>query len=197
MQQQADIIRTKELYNSFKTYPDNIKDGWHNVKLIEGNKVIVDAKVEVKTNKIIGLALENWILCDVTFSGNIDNGKSIIRFNARGVNSDLSDIYFLENIVDPTSTSTRPLSPGKLTLWTTNSKAKRLRVYFGNQFLGTFKKRFSNDDKVSCEEDGSITINYKPGNYTITVLNQGFFQVKRTTIQAVIYENQCLTYQVK
>jgi hypothetical protein len=197
MQQQADMSRTKELYSSFKTYPEKIIDGWHNVKLIEGNKVIVDAKVEVKSNKIINLALENWLRCDVTFSGNIDNGKSIIRFSARGVNSDLSDVYFLENIVDPNTLSTKPLSPGKLTLWTTNSKAKRLRVYFGNQLIGSFKKRFSNDDKVSCEEDGSLTINYKPGNYTITIINQGFFQVKRTTIQAVIYENQCVTYKVK
>jgi hypothetical protein len=197
MQQQADISRTKDLYSSFKTYPESIIDGWHNVKLIEGNKVIVDAKVEVKSNKIISLALENWILCDVTFSGNIDNGKSIIRFTARGVNSDLSDVYFLENIVDPNSLVSKPLSPGKLTLWTTNSKAKRLRVYFGNQLLGSFKKRFSNGEKVSCEQDGSITISYKPGNYTITILDKGFFQVKRTTIQAVIYENQCITYQIK
>lgn len=197
MLQQTEILKTKELYKSFEKYPREISDGWHSVKLIEGNKVIVDAKVEVKANKVNNLALDNWILCDVTLSGNIENGKTYVRFNAKGVNSELSELYFIENIVDPETKTTKPLAPGKLTLWSTNKKAKKAKVYLGNQYLGNFKKRFKNDSKISCNENGSITITYKPGSYIVTVVYQGFFRVTKSKHLVILKENECNIYEVK
>lgn len=185
---QETIKQTKEIYKSFKTFPEKISDGWYNVTVTNNSDFCEERKVYIENQTVKKYIIDNWIERPVAFSGKIEKAKAIIKLQ-----NEYLDIYFLETVINPTnSKTTPPLNPGKIAFWTDYKKAGNVDLYVDGDFIGTLKSYFKDGEPI-CEQDGVITFTYKPGTYSF----EGKSKKMSWSGSITVYENQCLKQKLK
>ncbi|NQT78064.1 MAG: hypothetical protein HQ565_10140 [Bacteroidetes bacterium] len=110
MRRQKAIVKMKQtisFYNAATNYPKTITNGWHRVTSMNNYDFCDDNIVYVTSNKISMFYLGKDSR-EVIFSSTISNAKAHIRLKHQGEISDILDIYFIENILDPSSKATPP-----------------------------------------------------------------------------------------
>ena len=162
--------KTKELkdyYLSLKDhYPKTIKDGWHEVVLISGDRYIDERKVYVQNNKIEKVVWDNWLPDAISFGGLVVNGKSAISFkNTRGNENlgGLVEVYFMNAIANHSGISTPPLKPAKLVFWTRKNGYKKWKIRVDDNTFGPFKIKHKKGDEINCEDYNELILFVKPG----------------------------------
>ena len=184
--------KTEALYASFDAYPANISNGWKNVQ-VSYNNAIADCKALVKENKITQLVVNDFQNIDLAFSGNISKGKSLIKIKTNGTTTDFIEVYFIENIIDQSASTTRPLKAGSIALWTKSKKFRKFYIYMGEQYVGTFSQRF--DNTPNCNTNGTFKLqNLKPGVYTFSFMQNKLLTRTGIRYNIEVKEGQCQTY---
>lgn len=183
--------QTVNQYLSFSTYPEKIKNGWHKVVIMDNFNFCDERKVYVSNNRITKYVIDNWDERVVTFSGNIDKGRGIVKIKyPTNDESGYMDVFFIEVISNPYSTASTPLQPGKISFWTNWKRSGNLKLYFDGKYVGTFTSYFENGTP-SCGQQGTITITYKPGNYHYRAESEGGFGTTYWEGNVTIYSGQC------
>lgn len=164
---QACAKQIKELYPTFGKYPNHINDGWYNVAVTNYYEMCGERKVFVQNNRITKYFVQNYSERKVSFSSAIVDGKAHIKLFIDGADTEIHDVYFLENIIDSTTTASKP-SFGIYTFYTTFKRAGTVKIIMDGIYVGTLNQYF--DPKIgtpSCgqESSGTITFQYKPGTY--------------------------------
>ena len=157
----------KELYPTFGKYPDHLNDGWYNVAVTNYYDMCGERKVYVQNNRITKYFVDNYSERTISFSSPIVDGKAHIKFFINGADTEIHDVYFLENIIDPTTTASKPRF-GKYTFYTSFKRAGIVKVFVDGLYAGAISQFF--DPKIGTpycgqESSGTITFSYKPGTY--------------------------------
>ncbi|MDQ3190673.1 MAG: hypothetical protein M3Q58_03690 [Bacteroidota bacterium] len=162
----AMINQTKQSYNSFSNYPKTIRDGWHNVISTNNYDVCDERKVFVKNNEITHYYIDNWIERKVSFTGPINSGKGMVKLKFQdGTQSSLLEIFFMEYIINSKSETTKPLKSGSVSFWTNFKNGANTSIYIDGIYFGKISSCFK-EGVPFCKQDGTLTINYKPGTYS-------------------------------
>lgn len=164
---QACANQIRQLYPTLGKYPEQLKDGWYNVAVTNYYDMCGERKVYVQNNRVAKYFVENYSERTVSFSSPILEGKAHIKLLINGSDTEIHDVYFLENIIDPTTTASKP-SFGKYTFYTTFKRAGTVKIFIDGSYAGTLSQYF--DSKIGtpyCGQEGSgtVTFAYKPGTF--------------------------------
>lgn len=189
----------KDYYSSLKgSYPSSIKNGWHQVVLISGNRYMDERKVLVKNNQITKVVWDNWMPEEIAFGGLIKDAKSALSFkNANENLSGLVEVYFMNAIGNLESLAQTPLEPSKLVFWTRKSAYKNWKINVNGNLFGPFVIKHRKGDVIDCDNFEELIVYAKPGvveygrgsSYSSRPIGQkGRFQVK---------EGECKVIEIK
>lgn len=160
----AKIDEYKTYYAGLESYPETVKNGWHDVILISGDRFIDERKVYVENNKIQYVIYDNWMPEDVNFTGIIKDGKCAMSFKNASENlSGLLDVYFFNAMADPNSNTATPLQAAKLVFWTTKSDYKSMRVNVEGNPFGPFIVKHKKTDEIDPNNVEELIVYVKPG----------------------------------
>jgi hypothetical protein len=183
--------QVKAYYNSLTSFPLTIKNGWHKVTAMDNYEFCEERKVYVENNKVTKYVIDNWIEKSVSYPTTINKGKALIQLKeADGSTGSTLDVYFLEYINNPNSSTSAPIKPGRVSFWTNWKNSGSMKVYFEGVFIGTFKSYFP-DSSPTCGQDGTITISFKPGTYNYSAISEGDWTTKTWEGTITITEGGC------
>jgi hypothetical protein len=155
----------KAYYNSFDKYPENIKYGWHNVISLNNYDFCEERKVFVVGNKITKYVIDDWFQKTVSYTLPINKGKTMLQLNNEdGSKGEMLEIYFLEYLNDPYSTTIEPTKPGKISFWSSVKRSGEIKVYIEGNYIGSITSYFKEGTPL-CGQNGTLTFEYKPGTY--------------------------------
>lgn len=161
----------RDYYESMPSYPEKVVDGWHDVSILVGNDFIDSRKVLVENNKIKKVVWDNWMEEEITFSGPIINAKSAVQFKKPTKNlQGLVEVFFMNSIADPNSSTEAPLEAAVLTFYTKSDYYKTMSVEIDGYSIGNFMHQF---DNVECEELNALNVYLKPGTYEFQAFASG------------------------
>lgn len=161
---QKAVVRMNQIidyYNSSKSQPITVKDGWHSVYAMNNYDFCDQRKVYVENNKITEYIIDDWIARTVSYSTPTQYGKATIRLAES--KDDLINVFFLDYMADANSYSTPPLKSGRVSFWT-DSRIDYTDVFVEGNYIGTISKRFKKETP-SCGETGTVIFEGKPGKY--------------------------------
>lgn len=150
-----------DYYNSAKSYPSQIPNGWHNVFSMNKYDFCEQRKVYVYDNKITKYVVDDWSYRTVSYSLPISNAKTTIKIQESP--DDLLSIFFLESIYNPTSTTSPPIQPGEVSFWTNDPKGNT-EIYVEGIYIGTLTSYFK-EGSPNCGQSGTVVYKNKPGTY--------------------------------
>jgi hypothetical protein len=183
--------QTVNQYLSFSNFPERIQNGWHNAVIMDNFNFCDERKVYVDNNRITKYVIDNYAERGVTFSGNIDKGRGIIKIKyPNNEESGYLDVFFIESIASPGSSSSAPQETGKISFWTDWKRANTMVLYMEGDYVGPFKSYFENGIP-QCGQEGTLTITYKPGTYNYRVEGESAFGTVNWEGKVTIYPGQC------
>jgi hypothetical protein len=182
--------QVKSYYNSLNLYPDLVKNGWHKVIAMDNYDFCEERKVYVENNKVTKYVVDNWLNRKVSYPVLINNAKAMIQLVQDDGTITIVDLYFLEDINNPNSYTSPPLQSGKVSFWTNLKSSGSMKLYFDGMYAGTFTSYFK-DGTPNCGQDGTITIEYKPGTYKYYATGEGFWGSKSWEGSVTIREGGC------
>lgn len=182
--------QVKSYYNSLNSYPDLVKNGWHKVIAMDNYDFCEERKVYVENNKVTKYVVDNWLNRKVSYPVLINNAKAMIQLVQDNGTTAIVDLYFLEDINNPNSYTSPPLQSGKISFWTNLKSSGSMELYFDGMYAGTFTSYFK-DGTPNCGQDGTITIECKPGTYKYYATGQGFWGSKSWEGSVTIKEGGC------
>lgn len=185
----SQLAIVKSTYENSNKYPESIVDGWHLVMATDNYNYCSPAKVLIKDNQIKEFVVSNWIKLSRPFEilSPINKGKSLITLDFNG-NTDTLEIYFINDLAEPTIVD-KPLNSGFISFWSDSRKAKSIKIWIEKMYFGELSERF--ESQPECSEEGTITIEVKPGTYFFKGAGRGTISWEGN-IEA--RENQCLSY---
>lgn len=183
--------QTVNQYLSFSNYPNNIPNGWHNIVAMDNFSFCDERKVYVQNNKITKYIIDNYSDREVTFSGNIEKGRAIIKIRYPNMQeSGYLDVFFIEQIANPQSTTSAPQQAGKISFWTNWKRSGNLKLYIEGVYVGTFTSYFENVTP-QCGQNGTLTFSNKPGTYRYRAESEGAFGTTYWEGTFTIYSGRC------
>jgi hypothetical protein len=139
------IERTRQLYNSYNSYPSVTGGEWYNVIVTNGYDFCEERKVSVIGNEVNEYIIENFMKRKVTFSTKIKDCKCFIKTQyPDGKESDFLEIFFLERILQPNSTAFPPNKGGSVCFYTDYEKIGNITINIDGQYIGNLNKYFPN-----------------------------------------------------
>lgn len=166
------INQVKSYYGSASTFPDIIKDGWHNVISTNNYDFCEERKVYVLNNKVVKYVIDDWMERKISYQSVITKAKAMIQtIQDDGSKSDMLDLYFIEDIGNPNNYVSPPLIPGKVCFWTNVKKGGEIKVFIEDRYYGSVTSYFSDEDKPTCAQYGTLVFEYKPGVYSYKAYN--------------------------
>lgn len=186
---QAQLKIVKDNYKNTSNYPQKIIDGWHLVMATDNYNYCSPAKVFIENNKIKKFVINNWEKLTRPFKilTPIKNGKALITLDLE-TNTDTLEIYFMNDLAEPTIVD-GPLSSGYISFWSDLSKAKSIKIWLDHFYCGELGKTFHQEP--NCGEEGTITLEVKPGSYIFKGAGRGTIQWNGKVIAK---ENQCTNF---
>lgn len=165
------LEQVKRMYSSFDKYPLQIASGWHKVIVTNNIDFCEERKVWVGNNKISEYVVDNWSPRTVVFSSPIKDGKAIIKLSkGDGTETEYHDVYFIENIIDPSSSATLPLKQGMISFYTNSKKVGVVKISIEGEELGNLTN-FIDGGMPSCGQVGTLSTYIKPGTYRFQATN--------------------------
>ena len=185
----SQLAIVKSAYENSESYPETIVDGWHLVMATDNYNYCSTAKVFVKDNEIEEFVAGNWEKLSHPFDllAPINKGKAVINLDFNG-NKDTIELYFIKDLAKPTTVE-KPLSSGYICFWSDSRRAKSIKIWFEKEYFGELSEEFENQPE--CAEEGTITIEVKPGNYIFKAAGRGTISWEG---QVEVREDQCLSY---
>jgi len=154
----------REYYAGLGNYPDVIGDGWHDVIILSGDRMMDERKVYVKDNKIVSVIWDNWLPEECSMVGKIEKGKSVLSFKDASYNwSGLVDVFFFNTITDAEARASEPLRAAKLVFWTTKGSYKNMKVSISNTLYGPFVVKHKKKDVIDVDDVQELAVYVKPG----------------------------------
>ena len=172
----ANMNQVKEYYESLKSYPSSINNGWYNVISTNNYDNCFECKVYVSNNKVTKYVEEEWLFVPISYSLEISNAKAMVQLksNAAG-NGDMVTLYFLEYINDKYSYVSPPSGPGEVCFYA--GKIKRGGIVdiicLDAGVIGQLTLCFE-EVAPSCGQTGTQTEECKPGTYTYSASNSKY-----------------------
>lgn len=183
--------QVKSYYNSLNQFPSVINNGWHKVISMNNYDFCEERKVYVENNKVTKYVIDDWDERSISYSLDISKGKTIVQLlNDDGGNGETIELYFLEYINNPNSSTKSPIGSGKVCFWTSWKRGGNMELYFDGNYAGKFTSFFENGSPY-CGQQGTITIKYKPGTYEFKVVSEGNFTSKTWKGTVTINPNGC------
>lgn len=188
---QAQLGIIKSTYQNSKAYPSTIIDGWHLIMATDNYNYCSPAKVLIKDNIIEEFVVGNWAKLSRPFKSltPIENGKALITLDFEE-NTDTLELYFINDLSKPTITE-KPLSSGYICFWSDLKKADHIKIWFEKKYFGELGRKFNSTP--NCSEDGTITLEVKPGTHNFKAAGRGSIAWKG---QVEAKENLCLSYNL-
>jgi hypothetical protein len=184
---------TKQFYNFFSEYPTTIPNGWHNAKSMNNRDMCEEVKVFVEGNKIKKYFIQDWKQINIALSSPINKGKGLVQLKLQdGSQLEMVDVYFLENLSNPNSRANPPKNPGKVSFYSSNKRSGNIGIFIDDSFEGTIKYYFAKKAIPDCGQDGTLTIQKKPGTYTFKAVSSS----GEWTGKIVIKENSCNSFEL-
>lgn len=165
------IKTLKNAYESQKTFPEKIVDGWHSVVATDNYNICSDAKVLIKNNQIEEFVVGDWIKNSLNFKviSSIKNAKSVINVDF-GDKSETLELYFTYDLESPTVVE-KPLNSAYVSFWSDEKKANQIKIWFEREYLGEIKDQTKSQPE--CYHSNTITLEVKPGNYQFKAAGRG------------------------
>ncbi|MFQ9314811.1 hypothetical protein [Dysgonomonas mossii] len=154
-----------EVYNSFKTYPDIIKNGWHEVIAMDRIDFCEVRKVYVESNRISRYIVDGWDDRIVTMSLPIQAGVGRINIKE---SDELIDIIFINYIANPNSFSTPPQTAYSVSFYT-SLKTAGIDIWVENEYLGKLAYYFESATP-SPKQKGTLVYTNKAGTYSFKAI---------------------------
>lgn len=188
---QAQLSIIKKVYNEVDSYPERIVDGWHIVMATDNYNYCSPAKVLIQDNQIIEFVISNWSKMSIPFHmlSPIENAMALITLDFND-NTDVLELYFINDLREPKVTE-QPLRSGFVKFWSDIRNAHRIKLWLEGDYLENIPKR--SKDEPECGEDGSITLELKPGFYTFKAAGKGRISWEGTF---EIKEDTCLDFEL-
>ena len=131
--------QTVNQYLSFSNYPDKIQNGWHNIVAMDNYNFCDERKVFVENNQITKYVINDFSERPITFSGNIDKGRGIIKIRyPNNEESGYLDVFFIESISNPSSITSEPQKSGQISFWTDWKRANTMVLYMEGDYVSPF-----------------------------------------------------------
>jgi hypothetical protein len=161
----------KDYYNSVKTLPSRISDGWHNVFSTNNYLFCEQAKAYVSNNKVTKFVIQDWNEFKISYPSEINNAKTIINIvDDDNKNSSIIELYFIEYISNNNSSTSPPLGSGKISFWTRWKNSGNTEIYLDGLYAGKFTQYFK-EGSPNCNQSGTLTVKYKPGTYSFKAIS--------------------------
>ncbi len=185
------ISQVKSYYNSLQTFPDKIPNGWHKAISMNNNDFFEECKVYISNNQVTKYVVDDWIEISVSYPTTIIKAKAIVQLNNDdGTMCEMIELYFLENINNPNSSTIPPVGPGTISFWTSWKNSGNMELYFDGDYVGKFESYFA-AGSPNCGQQGTITITYKPGTYRFRAVSKGGLSSKTWEGTVTIYAGGC------
>jgi hypothetical protein len=162
---QSSNNQVKAYYNGFKTYPQQIKNGWHKVWVSNNTNFCDERKVYVENNTITKYLVGDVSLRGISSTLPISNGKTILKLN--GPDIGLLDVYFLEALANPENTTVGPKVTGKAMFWMNFGDKGKVHLIIEGINFGDLTTYFASS-APSCGQTGTIMFEAIPGTYSYT-----------------------------
>lgn len=185
----SQLAIVKNTYENTENYPEKIIDGWHLVMATDNYNYCSPAKVFIKDNRIEEFVAGNWEKLSYPFEtlSPINKGKAVLSINFKG-NTDTMELYFIQDLAQPTTVE-KPLNSGYICFWSDLKKATSVKIWLEKKYFGELGSKF--ESQPECSEDGTITLEVKPGSYFFKAAGRGTIAWEG---QIEARENQCLSY---
>ncbi|MDL2215366.1 hypothetical protein LJC00_04175 [Dysgonomonas sp. OttesenSCG-928-M03] len=154
-------------YKSAKSYPQTIRNGWHNVYVSNGYDVCGLRKVYVENNKITQYVIDEWYYKDISSTMPIKNGAASVTLNQ---GKDMFTVVFLEYIYEPNKTTEAPKELGTISFWHNKKGGSDTDVWVDGIYVGTITSYFK-EGEPNCGQTGTLSFRYKPGTYKYEAQN--------------------------
>jgi hypothetical protein len=178
------IDQLKTYYNSLTTYPEKINDGWHKVISTNNYDLCVERKVYISNGKVSKYVIDDWAEKKISYSSVIYKAKSMVQLiNDDGSNGDMVELYFIEDISNPNSYVSEPVSSGKVCFWSNMKRGGAISVYIEDTYIGEINQYFSKGSP-NCGQSGTLAFEYKPGTYNFKATNSNLTWNGKITISA-------------
>jgi hypothetical protein len=211
-QEKRALMQTvQNYYQSFRSYPASIENGWHIVMVTNNLNFIEERKVLVNGNRIEKYVKEDWKQLKVNSSTTISNGKALMEVSGENIrakwdhpvqlNSSL-EIYFINYLSDPTLETNPPMPTGTVMFCLlSKKKAQTITVQIENVYVGEIPGYYNTDfQPTTCTTDGCLTFPYKTGSYKYFAYStkQGLFGSRQTNWSGTITvkQNDCNIFRL-
>ena len=97
LEAQKCIYQVKEFYNNLKSYPQTIKNGWHNVISLDNDDFCEERQVLIENERVIVYLIPDQPTRKIISSHIIKNGLTTIFLSNPEGSPTMLDLYFLED----------------------------------------------------------------------------------------------------
>lgn len=160
------IDQINAYYKAANSYPQTVRNGWHNVYASNGYDFCEIRKVYVENNKITQYVVDDWNYRNIASTLPIKNGTTSITVNK----NDMLTIVFLEYIYEPEKTIQPPKEAGSISFWHNKKGGGDTDIWVDGIYIGAITSYF-NKVEPNCGQEGTLTFKYKPGTYQYEAQN--------------------------
>ena len=187
----ANLNQVKSYYASATNFPADIPNGWYTVISTNNYDMCDERKVYVEYGNVTKYVIDDWIDRKVSFSTKIINAKAMVQLIFDDDSKSMVDIYFLEYLNNRNAYTAPPVGSGKISFWTSWKNSGNMRIYLDGMYVGKFTNYFP---KVapSCGEEGTLTVEYKPGTYRYRAISFGGWSTKTWEGTVTINVGDCI-----
>jgi len=187
------ISQINYIFNNHKNLPDNVTSGWHYAIGTNNYDFMEFCKVYVLNNQIVKYVVDDWQERSIQSPSSINKAKAVVQLiEDDGSTGQLATIFLYAYVVDNKSSTTPPIGTGKISFWTSWKNCANMKLYFDGKYAGKFSIYFPSGIPL-CEQNGTITVKYKPGTYKFQAVSGWKNWEGTVTIQ----KDGCQTFELK
>lgn len=194
--------KTLNLYSSLKSKAIRVADGWHNVVSLDRVEFCGNRLVRVENNKIVEYFKDSYKWANqisenkIIAGGIIDSAKTILKMIPFEESNESSavyvEIFFIDYLLNTNSRAQAPIKTGTVSFWSDQKRGGAITINFGGYTLDKLTNYFK-DGTPSCEDEGTVSIEVIPGNYSFVAKSE-----KGSTWRGTIFINsgECKTFKL-
>mgnify|MGYP007032575260 CR=1 FL=1 len=184
------INDTRSFYENVSSYPQNVPNGWHNVRVTNNVDYLSNQKVYVDGGKIVKLCVNDYYLSKIEHTQPIFNCRGFIKVSE---SDEYLEVFFLDLISEKGPINFVPLGTSRVAFWTDIylDEFDDVVIVVDGVWAGTIKKSIFGA-APKCAQEGTIVFENKPGTYKYQAMSDKYDWSGTITITG----DQCQTLKL-
>jgi hypothetical protein len=162
-----------DYYDKQRSYPEQIRDGWHNVVSMNYVNFCGESKVLVHDNRVVSYVVDDWEYRDLKEPAEIEDAVATVQLLKKNKSKKQEfDVYFIDYLIDTNSHATSPMGSGTISFWAGGDvNGGTITVYINEQCKGTLYPELGAGTTPDCGKDVGLTLEYKAGTHKFKAIN--------------------------